>query len=353
LGYAVWDSLAFFKQHGPAVAFPAVPDGEFLPPRIDRTDRHAFCEMLRNPIRGFFPFIGTFLLLVAAHGGYFALGLSQETKVMVLGSMVIYMLVALWYFRKLYMFRHRSTDQINIGATFLIGISLLRCVILVLASREIGFIPTLATFAVVGFRHDHGQLHVLLAARRRHVSRRAIRDALLSMNLDTLCFGSAVVGSILTIIGRRLLFHEAESVSDGWRWAVRILPLADIMFLARFWDTAKTGAFTSLIGLGFLLPIGAKTMWDKKHVGPGDYEARGRALDMDSKTTIYLDLKGELDARIEAKQRKLQQLNSHLSAWYSNMNVRRAALPNATPEQLTAFNKEDRRLQGVASSHQG
>lgn len=160
------------------------------------------------------------------------------------------------------------------------------------------------------------------------------------MNLDTLCFGSAVVGSILTLIGRRLLYHEAASVSDGWRWAVRILPLADIMFLARFWDTAKTGAFTSLIGLGFLLPLGAKTMWDKKHVGPGDYEARGRALDMDSKTTIYLDLKGELDARIEAKQRKLQQLNSHLSAWYSNMNVRRSALTNATPEQLTAFNKE-------------
>jgi hypothetical protein len=75
-------------------------------------------------------------------------------------------------------------------------------------------------------------------------------------------------------------------------------------------------------------------------VGPAEYEARGRSLDMDSKSTIYLDLKGEMDARIEAKQRKLKQLNNHLSAWFSNMSARRAALTNATPEQLAAFNKE-------------
>ena len=151
LGYAVWDSLAFFKQHGPAVAFPQFLTVNFFHLALTGLIGIAFCEMLRNPIRGFFPFIGTFLLLVTAHGGYFALGSGKETKVMVLGSMVIYMLVALWYFRKLYMFRHRSTDQINIGATFLIGISLLAASTLVLASREIGFIPTLATFAVVGF----------------------------------------------------------------------------------------------------------------------------------------------------------------------------------------------------------
>jgi signal transduction histidine kinase len=160
------------------------------------------------------------------------------------------------------------------------------------------------------------------------------------MSIETLCYGSAVLGTILTIIGRRLLFHEAASISDGWRWAVRLLPLADIMFLARYWDTAKTGAFTSLVGLGFLLPLGAKTMWDKKNMGPADYEERGKAILMESKLDIYSNLKGELDARVDAKQRKLQQLNGHLGAWYSNMSARRASLTNATPEQLAAFNTE-------------
>jgi hypothetical protein len=160
------------------------------------------------------------------------------------------------------------------------------------------------------------------------------------MKLETICYLLAGIGGILTIIGRRLLYHEASSVSDGWSWAVRLLPLADIMFLGRYWEYAKTGAFTSLIGLGFLLPLGAKTMWDKKHMSTADYADRGRALDMDSKGNVYLSLKGELDARVDAKQRKLQQLNAHLGAWYANMSERRAALANATSEQTAAFNAE-------------
>lgn len=160
------------------------------------------------------------------------------------------------------------------------------------------------------------------------------------MKLETICYLLAFIGLILTFVGRRILYQEASSISDGWQWAVRLLPLADVLFLARYWEFAKTGAFTSLIGLGFLLPLGAKTMWDKKHVMPADYEARGRALNMDAKGTIYLELKAEFDARIEAKQRKLQQLNAHMGAWYANMNERRAALTNATPEQLAAFNAE-------------
>jgi hypothetical protein len=160
------------------------------------------------------------------------------------------------------------------------------------------------------------------------------------MKLETLCYLSAFIGGLLTIIGRRLLYHEAASVSYGWSWAVRLLPLADVMFLARYWEYARTGAFTSLIGLGFLLPLGAKAMWDQKHMGPAEYAERGRALDMDSKGIIYMDLKAELDARIDAKQRKLQQLNAHLGAWYSNMSARRASLTEATAEQAAAFNAE-------------
>jgi hypothetical protein len=160
------------------------------------------------------------------------------------------------------------------------------------------------------------------------------------MKLETLCYLLAVIGTILTIIGRRLLNHEASSISSGWQWAVRFLPLADVLFLAKYWDYAKVGAFTSLAGLGFLLPLAAKSIWDKKHIGPAEYVARGHALDGDARGTIYMDLKGELDARIEAKQRKLQQLNTHLGAWYSNMAARRALLTDATPEQLTEFSTE-------------
>src|SRR5678815_2258113 len=88
------------------------------------------------------------------------------------------------------------------------------------------------------------------------------------MKFDAFCWGIAIVGIILTGIGRRLIISEASTISTGWTWAVRVLPLADIMFLARFWDSAKVGAFTSLAGLMCFLPLGGKTLWDKKHRKP-------------------------------------------------------------------------------------
>lgn len=161
------------------------------------------------------------------------------------------------------------------------------------------------------------------------------------MKFETLCYLLAAIGAILTIIGRRLLYVEAASFSKGWRWAVRVLPLADVMFLGRYWEYAKAGAFTSLLGLGFLLPLVATTMRAEKPIGPAEYAARGRALDLDAKRAIYVELKAEFDARIEAKQRKLQQLNTHLGAWYSNMNSRRAtALINSEKQELVALNDE-------------
>lgn len=160
------------------------------------------------------------------------------------------------------------------------------------------------------------------------------------MSLESVCIASAVVGTILTLIGRRILIMEAASISDGWRWAIRLLPLADIMFLARFWETAKTGAFISLTGLAFLLPLGAKKMYDESHEQPQDYAERGKRMDGDAKNGVYMNLKAELDSRIDARQRKLQQLNAHMGAWYSNMNQRRTALTTATPEDVAAFNAE-------------
>ena len=161
------------------------------------------------------------------------------------------------------------------------------------------------------------------------------------MKIETLCWAIAILGIILTGIGRRLIISEAASISDGWCWAVRLLPLADIMFLARFWDSAKTGAFTSLAGLLCFLPLGGKTLWDKKHPQPNAMPALSRQLLGDDKNEIFMSMKAEHEAQIAAKKRKLEQLNAHMAAWYANMNERRGALTAAaTPEELAQFNAE-------------
>jgi hypothetical protein len=134
------------------------------------------------------------------------------------------------------------------------------------------------------------------------------------MKIATLCYMCAVVGMILTGLGRRLLIIEALSVSTGWAWAVRLLPLADIMFLARFWDSAKTGAIDTSAAYG--------------------------RLDGDQKSAIFMDIKAEHEARLAAKRRRLDRLNVHLGAWYQSMQEKRASIATASPQEIEAFNAE-------------
>jgi Skp family chaperone for outer membrane proteins len=158
--------------------------------------------------------------------------------------------------------------------------------------------------------------------------------------VEMICYGLALAGILLTLIGRILLLTEASSISMGWVWAIRMLPLADVMFLSRFWDSAKKGAFTSLAGLVLLMPLGGKALWDEKHPKPVDTKATFGRLDGDRKNALYSDIKAEHDERVQAKQRKLAQLNAHMSAWYQSMQERRGGLETATPQEVAAFNEE-------------
>jgi protease PrsW len=151
LGFAVWENLIYFKQFGSAVAFPRFLTANFFHLALTGISGLALYDFIRSPIRGFLPFIGTFVLMVAAHGAYDALASLEHLRLMTLGAMIIYMLVALWFFRKLRVLRNPATDQLSLGATFVTGISMLAATILVLASSEIGFIFTMTIFAAVGF----------------------------------------------------------------------------------------------------------------------------------------------------------------------------------------------------------
>jgi hypothetical protein len=158
----------------------------------------------------------------------------------------------------------------------------------------------------------------------------------------TLFFGIlAGLGALLAILGRRLIIEDARSFSDGWVWAIRFLPLADLMYLARFWDSAKTGAFMSLAGLVLMLPAGGKALWDKKH--PSAHQQKGATLgllDADTKNGYFQAMKDEHQERIARKEQKIQMLNARLAAWYQSMESRRPALANAAPAEIAAFNDE-------------
>ena len=151
--------------------------------------------------------------------------------------------------------------------------------------------------------------------------------------------GLAFLGIVLVILGRRLIIEDARGFSDSWAWAIRLLPLADMMYLARFWDSAKTGAFMSIAGLVLMLPAGGKALWDQKHP-PGNQEAGALPLDADTRSGLFESMKYEHQERLARKQQKVQALNARLNAWYQSMQSRRAALADAAPAEIAAFNEE-------------
>ena len=150
--------------------------------------------------------------------------------------------------------------------------------------------------------------------------------------------GLAFIGVVLAILGRRLIIEDARGFSEGWAWAIRLLPLADMMYLARFWDSAKTGAFMSIAGLLLLLPAGGKALWDQKHPRAG--EVKNLPLSADERSGLFQSMKFEHEERVSRKQQKLQTLNARLTAWYQSMESRRPALANAAPAEVAAFNEE-------------
>ncbi|MGB8168815.1 MAG: hypothetical protein WCF18_15060 [Chthoniobacteraceae bacterium] len=148
----------------------------------------------------------------------------------------------------------------------------------------------------------------------------------------------AIAGLIIALIGRWMVGAEARNISLWWLWALRLLPLAEIMFLARYWEVAKTGAFTSLIGIALILPWGAKTAWDIQHVLPEKKPRFLAVLNGDQKNAIFTAVQREQEEQITREQDRLQKLNVHMADWFQQMQTRRGGL--RTPEEVAAFNDE-------------
>lgn len=159
--------------------------------------------------------------------------------------------------------------------------------------------------------------------------------------MSLLLWSLACAGGVLMLLGRRLIIDDARAFSVGWAMAIRFLPLADIMYLARFWNSAKLGALMSIAGMVLILPLGAKVLWDEEHP-PSRAGKKGRAgsVDGDAKDAIFQDLRHDQERSLAFKEQQLKGLNGRLGAWYGSMEGRRSGLQDATPGEVAVFNEE-------------
>ena len=148
----------------------------------------------------------------------------------------------------------------------------------------------------------------------------------------------ALLGLVLFAIGRWIISAHARDISLWWCYAIRFVPLADVLFLARYWELGKTGALTSLAGLLLLLPMTGKALWDKKHPKTDPHAALFAKLSGDQKNGMFLEINQAHEARVHLAEKKIQRLNDRMAPWYTAMQARRPALK--TEAEVTAFNAE-------------
>lgn len=152
--------------------------------------------------------------------------------------------------------------------------------------------------------------------------------------LYDVCAGAALVGMIMILVGRIILFFQVRYLPLGWKLAARFLPLGDLLTLSRYWDTAKKGAFIALAGMLLLLPYAALQITRAEQ-----QKSRGYAQQMDAvqKQYVFEQMKEEHLNGIQNKQAKCDKLNAFLNTWYQSLQTKRAAL---TQPQTADFNKE-------------
>ena len=148
----------------------------------------------------------------------------------------------------------------------------------------------------------------------------------------------ALIGLLLFAIGRWIISAHAREISLWWCWSIRFVPLADVMFLARYWELGKSGALTSLVGLALILPAAGKAVWDKKHPKVDPYAALFAKLSGDQKNGMYQDISIAHDARVHLAEKKIQRLNERMAPWYQAMQTKRGTLKGE--EEVAAFNEE-------------
>lgn len=149
LGFAIWENLQYFAGYGPVAAYPRFLTANFFHFALTGINGLALYDFLRQPAGRFAHLLGTLALTIAAHGLYDAMA-SVPLKLYARGSIIIFVLVCLYFFRTLRTLRDGSTDQISIAGTFIVGVSVLMGTIIVVASKQVGLLPALVILGVTG-----------------------------------------------------------------------------------------------------------------------------------------------------------------------------------------------------------
>ncbi len=158
--------------------------------------------------------------------------------------------------------------------------------------------------------------------------------------MDTILASFAGFGLLLIIIGRTLIVRRVQHIGKRWAVGFSLLPLAELMFLTRYWEETKVGAFTSLFGLALIMPWSGQMLWDAQHSKAKQHvqATAGSALAVGEKDQEISEEEKQ-QIRIECAEERIEAMNARLLGWYKEIQERRGEVGSDTEAVLT-FNEE-------------
>ena len=144
LGFAVAENLIYFASAGPAAAFGRFLTANFMHAAMTGLIGLALCDALTQPLKKGWVFLVTLPAVILVHGLYdLILSLPVETAKEKAGlaclAGMLFILLALFFFHQLRPLRDAATDQVNLAAILIAGLSILTGVIFVCAAHQLGF----------------------------------------------------------------------------------------------------------------------------------------------------------------------------------------------------------------------
>lgn len=155
----------------------------------------------------------------------------------------------------------------------------------------------------------------------------------------------AGVGVIINFLGRWLVVQEDQGLSSAARWAVMLVPGAELVYLVMRWENAKAGSVACALSLGLALPLAgqvalltgnSKDANGKKLAHSGwkqiiDGEARRQQKEQEN---------AQREHTIKQKKEKLAELATYLNQWYELLEQRRATLGDQSEAEVNVFNRD-------------
>lgn len=155
----------------------------------------------------------------------------------------------------------------------------------------------------------------------------------------------AGIGIIVNFLGRWLVVQEDQGLSKAARWAMMLLPGAELVYLVVRWENAKAGSVACALSLGLALPLlGQVALLTGNQNGPNGKKfaqpAWKQIIDGEARRQQREQAAAEREHTIRQKKEKLAELATYLKQWYELLEQRRATLGEQAEAEVNVFNRD-------------